>query len=238
MKSIFLKKNRLNKLIMTICFAALVVGLSSCLDDDDKGVQPIPVAYVSIYHASPDAPGVDVYVDERAVNRLEFTDYTGYLNFYTGNRRFKINPFNATNALVDTTLKFEDGAFYSMFIVNNLSNIETLAVRDTADTPESGKAKIRFINLSPDASALDVLVKDTDDPLFVEQGFKDPSAFVEIEAAKTSLVLKANGGNEELVKVSDVDFRSGRFYTIIARGFVNPPAGNNNKLSVEVVRNL
>jgi len=113
-----------------------------------------------------------------------------------------------------------------------------LAVRDTADTPESGKAKIRFINLSPDASALDVLVKDTDDPLFVEQGFKDPSAFVEIEAAKTSLVLKANGGNEELVKVSDVDFRSGRFYTIIARGFVNPPAGNNNKLSVEVVRNL
>lgn len=239
MKSMFWKNNRLDKLISMICFVALVVVLSSCLDDDDNGgMQPIPVAYVSIYHASPDAPGMDVYVDERAVNRLEFTDYTGYLNFYTGDRRFKINPFNATNALVDTTFKFEDGGFYSLFIVNNLEKIEALTVRDTASTPESGKAKIRFINLSPDASALDVIFKDTTDPLFAEQAFKDPSDFIEVEAAKASLVLKASGSTEELVDLTDVDFRSGRFYTIIARGFVNPPAGNNNALSVEVVRNL
>jgi hypothetical protein len=221
-----------------ICFVALVVVLSSCLDDDDNATEPIPVAYVSIYHASPDAPGMDVYVDERPVNRLEFTDYTGYLNFFTGERRFKINPFNATNALVDTTLTFADGGFYSMFIVNDLPQIEALTVRDSAQSPASGKAKVRFINLSPDASAFDVAVNDETDPLFAVQEFKDPSNFIEVDAEETSFVLKAAGEGEELVTVSDVDIRAGRFYTIVARGFVNPPAGNNNTLSVEVIRNL
>ena len=136
------------------------------MDDDDHVTQPIPVAYVSIYHASPNAPGVDVYVDERPVNTLEFTDYTGYLNFFTGDRRFKINPFNASNALVDTTLTFDDGGFYSMFIVNDLAKIEALAVRDSASTPASGKAKIRFINLSPDSSPLDVTVNEETTAIF------------------------------------------------------------------------
>src|SRR5688500_2158624 len=135
------------KLKSFVYLAAFAVLLISCSLDDENATDPIPVAYVSIYHASPDAPELDVYVDERAVNRLEFTDYTGYLNFYTGDRKFKINSFNASNTLIDTTVNFVDGGFYSVFIVNNLPNVETLTVRDSAGAPAEGKAKIRFINL-------------------------------------------------------------------------------------------
>jgi hypothetical protein len=226
------------KLGMTLCFAALVLFMASCLDDDnDPQNQPMPVAYVSIYHASPNAPELDVFVDGRAVNRLDFTDYTGYLNFYTGTRNFKVNPFNASNALVDTTITFADGAFYSMFIVNNLSNVEALTVRDSASAPSTGKAKIRFINLSPDASALDVISNEGGAPMFEAQEFKQASDFVEVDAANSSFVIKPAGQSEELVEVSDTELRPGRFYTIIARGFANPPAGNNNALSLEVIEN-
>jgi hypothetical protein len=227
------------KVSSILCIVALVLLLASCLDDDDdQQIQPVPVAYVSIYHESPNAPELDVFVDNRAVNRLEFTDYTGYLNFYTGNRNLKINPFNASNALVDTTMSFVDGAFYSVFIVNDLSKVETLAVRDSASAPASGKAKVRFINLSPDAPALDVTSNEASTPLFAGQAFKMPSEFVEVDAKEYSFDVKTSGGTESLVSVSDIDLRSGNFYTIITRGYSNPPAGNNNTLSIEVIRNL
>ncbi len=224
-------------LARTLCFVALVLFMASCLDDDDSQNQVTPVAYVAIYHASPNAPELDVIVDERPVNRLEFTDYTGYLNFYTGQRNFKINPFNASNSLVDTTITFRDGAFYSLFIVNDLPNVEALAVRDSASAPSEGKAKVRFINLSPDAGALEVSTNDEDSSLFDAGEFKQPSNFVEVDGGSSSFVLKSAGGSDQLVTVSDIALRPGRFYTIIARGFVNPPAGNNNKLSLEVITN-
>lgn len=237
MKNNFLKF-RWGKLGMTMCFAALILFMTSCLDDDnDPQVQPVPVAYVSIYHASPNAPELDVFVDDRQVNRLEFSDYTGYLNFYTGPRKFKINPFNASNALIDTTITFADGAFYSMFIANNSQNVEVLTVRDSASTPSTGNDKVRFINLSPDANAFDVTSSEGSALLFSAQAFKQPSDFIEVDAQESSFILKTAGTTDELVSVSDINLREGRFYTIIARGFANPPAGNNNALSLEVIMN-
>jgi len=223
---------------MIVCSIALVLLLASCLDDDDRQNQPVPLAYVSIYHGSPNAPELDVLVDDKAINRLEFTDYTGYLNFYTGDRNFKINPFNASNALVDTTINFVDGGFYSVFIVNDLSSVEALAVRDSASSPGSGKAKVRFINLSPDAPALDLSSTENSAPVFTSQAFKKPSEFLEVDAKEYAFDVKTSGGTDSLVSVSDVELREGNFYTIIVRGFANPPAGNNNELSVEVIRNL
>jgi hypothetical protein len=224
-----------SRLSSTLCCAALVFVLASCLDDDNNENQVVPVAYVSIYHESPNAPELDVSVDGRPVNRLEFTDYTGYLNFYTGDRNFKINPFNASNTLVDTVYNFVDGGFYSLFIVNNVSNAETLIVRDSASAPADGKAKVRFINLSPDAPALDV-IEGENTPLFSAQVFKDPSDFVEIAAEVDSFAVQAAGTTDPLVSAKDLSLLPGRFYTIIVRGFTNPPSGNNNALSMEVIK--
>lgn len=226
-----------SKLPSLICVVALVLILTSCLDDDDQAAEPLPVAYVSIFHESPDAPSLDVYVDGRTVNRLEFTDYTGYLNFYTGDRNFKISSFNASNSLVDTTVNFTDGGFYSVFIVNNLSNVETLAVRDSSNAPAPGKAKIRFINLSPDAPNLDVALDDGTSNLFTGQAFKTPSDFIEVDATSSAFIVRAAGETEELVSIPDIDMQEGKFYTIIARGFISPPSGNSNLLSIEIIKN-
>jgi hypothetical protein len=233
-----LSKFNWGKLGMTVCFAALVLFMASCMDDDDNPQNgAIPVSYVSIYHASPNAPELDVIVDDRQVNRLDFTDYTGYLNFYTGARHFKINPFNATNSLIDTTITLVDGAFYSVFIVNDLPNVEALTVRDSASAPSDGKAKVRFINLSPDAGSLEIASDDGGSSLFGPREFKQPSHFVEVDATSSSFVLSSPGSSDELVTVSGIELRPGRSYTIIARGFANPPAGNNNELSLEVITN-
>jgi len=215
---------------------ALLVLMASCMNDDDDVVnQPVEVAYVSIYNAAPDAPDLDIVVDGRVINRnpFDYTSYSGYLNFYTGNREIKFNASNANNALIDTTFSFEDGKAYSLFAVNTLPNVEALLVVDSAASPASGKAMIRFVNLAPDAPAFDLA--DASGTLFTGKGFKQATAFQEVDAKTYTFDVRTAGGSDAVVSAKDVEILPGRFYTIITRGFVNPPSGNTNVLSVEVL---
>ena len=63
--------------------------VTACMNDDDDNAITEPIAFVSLYHGSPNAPDSDVEVDNRQINTypLEYTDYTGYLRFYTGERK-------------------------------------------------------------------------------------------------------------------------------------------------------
>jgi hypothetical protein len=218
---------------------ALIVLLASCLDDDNDPVtEPVKVAYVSVYHASPDAPDFDIIVDDRAinVNPFDYTSYSGYLNFFTGNRNIKFNAVNANNALIDTTFNFEEGKAYSLFAIDRLSNLQALLVVDSSAAPAAGKAMVRFVHLSPDAPALDVSVSgETGDPLFANHSFKQATPFQEVDAKTYSFDIKNSGASDVLMSVDDITLQAGRYYTIVTRGFKTPPAGNTNILSVEVL---
>lgn len=218
--------------------ATLLVLLTACMDENDDFVsEPVEVAYVSIYHAAPDAPELDIVVDGRVINRnpFDYTSYSGYLNFFTGSRQFKFNSVNADNALIDTTFNFEDGKAYSLFAINRVSDIEALLVVDSAASPAAGKAMVRFVNLAPDASQFDVAVAGSSTPLFAGQSFKAATQYQEISADSYSFEIRSSGGSDVVVIAEDVEILPGRYYTIITRGFVNPPQGNNNILSVEVL---
>lgn len=223
-----------------LCAMAFVVLLIACADLDNDSGTPTPVALVSLYQGSPDAPDLDVVVDNRNIfnGKFEYTDYTGYLNFYTGDRNFKFSPFNASNALIDTTLNLVQGKVYSVFVIDKLSSIEALLVQDSSATPAAGNAMVRFVHLSPDAPAINVAVTDqAGDPLFGDQSFKSASAFKEVTARTYSFTVKPAGGDTALLTVPNITLEAGRYYTIIVRGFTAPPNGNNNVLSAQVVAN-
>jgi len=217
---------------------ALLVLLTSCMDNDDDVVnQPVEVAYVSIYHAAPDAPELDIVVDGRVINRnpFDYASYSGYLNFFTGSREIKFNTVNAANALIDTTFNFENGKAYSLFAINRLPDVEALLVVDSAGTPATGKAMVRFVNLAPDAPSFDVAANGDTTPVFSNLSFKDATQYKEIDANIYDFQIRNSGASDAIVAAEDVEILAGRYYTIITRGFVNPPQGNTNILSVEVL---
>src|SRR5688572_6163012 len=116
-----------------LSFVAIVGLLTSCLDDDETPVTPLPIGYVSIYHAAPDAPALDIIVDNNTINNRPFgyTDHSGYLNFRTGDRNLKFSSTNAANALVDSTISVTEGKAYSVFVINTLPTLEMLVVEDS-----------------------------------------------------------------------------------------------------------
>lgn len=224
-------------IFLTTTFLLVLV---SCNPDEEHFVnKPIEVAYVAVYHAAPDAPAFDIAVDGRLINGepFEYAAYSGYLNFFTGNREIKFHSVNANSALIDTTFNFENGKAYSLFAINTSTDVEALFVVDSAAAPAAGKAMVRFINLTPDAPAFDLVGgKDAATSLFSENGFKGVTAFREIAADTYTFELRNAGAPQAVLSAEDVEILPGRFYTIITRGFLTPPQGNTHRLSLEVLQ--
>jgi hypothetical protein len=217
-----------------------LVGMVGCLDDDkDTNAQPDAVAFVSIYNASPDAPALDIVVDGRQINSnpFDYADNSGYQRFFTGERNLQFSPFDADNVVIDSTITFEDQKVYSVFVVNEYENAELLILNDNSDAPASGKSKIRFINLSPDAGSVALNVEGQTGALIPGKAFKQSSDFIEVDSKLYDFKIASEGGGDIVLQLPDTNLQSGGFYTIIVRGYATPPIGNTRVLSADVVLN-
>jgi hypothetical protein len=224
------------KLLMLVVMPAIV--LTSCDDDDDDDMGLNETASVMVVHASPDAPGVDLLIDNTKVNTaaLNYPDNTGYLDVQAGRRNVKVNAAGTSTTVIDANVDLTRDRNYSIFAINTLSSIEPLVLEDDLTAPASGKAHVRFVHLSPDAPAVDVAV--TNGPvLFSNRAFKSATAFTPVDAASYNLEVRLAGTQTVVLTVPNVQLTSGSIYTIFARGFVAPPANNANALGAEIIVN-
>ncbi len=200
-----------------------VTVFSGCDEDEDEPQAVAKQANVQVVHASPDAPAVDLLIDDVKINSagLAFPNNTAYLKVNEGLRNFKINvsgsPTPTTVINVNVDLKADKN--YSVFAIDSVKKISAIAYEDNLDAPKVGFAKVRFIHLSPNAPAVDVTT-DTGVKLFSNQEFEDASGFLEVTPATYNLQVKVAGTATLALPVPGVKFESGKIYTIFAKGFL------------------
>lgn len=227
-------------MLAVMLLSLLVVGTTSCDDDDPEVIEPVDVSYVSLYHASPNAPALDIFLNNRQVNYLplRYSNYTGYLNVYSGARNMRVSPAAAENVILDTTLTFLVDRAYSLFYVNNLSDIEALLIRDSTVTPAAGQAAVRFVHLSPDAPAVDVIrIDENRNTLLSDLAYLQASPFMMVESGLQSFEVNLANGSTAVLNIPDVTLLPGGIYTVVAKGYATPPPGNNNVLSADILLN-
>lgn len=240
MQNLRLKKFLEFKTIWVLLLSTMLFTMTSCLDDDGGTVIPAErVAYVSWYQGSSAVPDLDIYVDNNRLNLsgpFEYSAFTGYSRYYTGERDFKVTPYNASNTLVDSTITLKADSLYSLFVIGGDANdLDLLFVEDNIPDDKEDKALVRLVHLSPDASEVNVSESDSETILFEESTYKSVSDFIEIDAGSTTLEVQTADGEEVVATVDDYNFIEGRVYTIVVRGYATPPAGNSNNLRVQIV---
>lgn len=237
-----MKKNRLTdrmKSGMGILSLAIIPFLTSCLDDDEARIDPVPEAYVSFYHGAPNLSSLRIEVDHKTYNTnpFDYSTYFDYGRFYTGDRNFSFKLGNAANSLLDTLVKFEADKAYSFFISEEQDSFIPVIVEDEIESPARGKALFRLINLSPDAPEVTLLMGEDEEELFENQAYREVSDFVEVAAGRVDLKLQGSADNESLVTAESVNIQEGRIYTLVVRGYVDPSAGTAKSVSLQLVRN-
>jgi hypothetical protein len=194
------------------------------------------LADVLVTHASPDAPGVDLLVDNLVVNSaaLTFPNNTGYLSVAAGTRNIKVNASGTSTTVIEANLILGADNNYSVFAVNTLTNIEPLVFVDDLTAPASGNAHARFIHLSPDAPAVDITLTDGT-VVFGNIAFKEGTDFTPLSAASYDLQVRVAGTNTVVLDLPGINLMDGKIYTVFAKGLVS--GTGENGLGAEIIAN-
>lgn len=144
-----------------VCLAATLSGCGGGSSDSSGS------ASVRVINASPSYGSLDFVVDDGvALSGVATGTGSSYVSVDSGSAHttsFTRTGSATTLAEQDRTLS--DGTAYTVIAYGWEGSLKTFQVSETESTPDSGKAKIRTINLAPDAGSLDVYVTGVTDAL-------------------------------------------------------------------------
>jgi len=223
-------KNRILAFAPAILLTAAAL-FSSCSKDED-----ISQANVLVIHASPNAPGVDLLVDDVKQNTsaLTYPQNTGYLKINSGARNFKVNVTGTTTTVINANVTLEQDKSYSVFAIDSVSKISAIVVADDLSTPAPGKAHVRFIHLSPNSPAVDIAV-DGGAVVFPNTSFKVGTAFTPLNAGTYDLEVRVAGTQTVALDLDPINLEAGKIYTVFAKGFLT--AEGAQALGAEIIVN-
>jgi hypothetical protein len=193
-------------------------------------------AKVMVVHASPDAPGVDLLVDNLVINAqaLNHPDNTGYLDIAAGDRNIKVNASGTPTTVINANLNLIAENNYTIFAANRLSNISALVIEDNLTAPMAGKAHVRFVHLSPDAPAVDITLTDGT-VIFGDKSFGEYTPFTPLNAGTYDLQVRLANDPTVVLNLPGITLQNGKIYTVFAKGFVGGTGGQ--ALGAEIVVN-
>jgi hypothetical protein len=177
-------------------------------------------ARVRVVHASPDAPAVDVWVNDAiiAFSNAPFKGITDYAELDAGTYNVKVVPTGAAEPVViEADLDLAADTDYTVVAVGQLAAIEPLVLVDNNSMPAAGKAHVRFVHASPDAPAVDIAVAGGP-VLFSNVPFKGVGDYLPVDAGTYDLEVRLAGTDTVALSVPGVALADQTVYTIFAMG--------------------
>lgn len=182
---------------------------------------------VRVVHASPDAPAVDVLVNNslRLFQNAEFEDVTQYQSVPAGFYNVKVVPSGAGagSAVIDANLNLAYYKDYTVVAVNRLNSIEPIVLEDDnsalANVTTPGSARVRFVHASANAPEVDIKV--VGGPyLFQKIPFKGVGNYINVPAGRVDVEVRVAGTETVVLTVPGLQLKLGGTYTIFATGLV------------------
>src|SRR5262245_38380507 len=180
-------------------------------------------ALVRAVHAIPKAPGLDFFADDqKAFDNVNYGKVTPYrevpdklsLAFKVLNTGQESSP-----PLAENSEMIGSGKHYTVIAFPDSDGHAALTVvNDDLKPPDSHKAKVRFINASPDAGEVDLYPRAGKDALFDGVNFKSEAGYREVDPMRTTLEVRPEGKKNVLVTIPNASLEAGKIYTIVLAG--------------------
>jgi hypothetical protein len=183
----------------TLRFAS-VVALLSTLSGCQGIVSTAPLAQLRVIDASPDAPGLDIYLNTTAVAyNLGFGTITSY--FPANPDTYTISARSAGTAQVLATAKgtVAVNSQYTILIGNTSASLQESILKDQSQSAPSGQISLRFISEATRVSAMDVYLIPAGQkltavtPVFSNLVLSTNTGYLNVPAGAYTLVLVPTG---------------------------------------------
>lgn len=216
MKPIFIPYNHKLTYLKAVTFLFLsALFLGSC--QKSKVEEPELQSAANIVNATIGMPQITFFINKSRVHGepLKYTNESGYFTTFPGTLSFDVAADGITDYILKTNFTFKQKTYHTIFITGESTSVSALFTEDDLTNPPSGKSKIRFVNLSPDAGNL-VLSLKNGAALFPNQAYKSASQFLALDPGVYDLQLKTATGTVLIDK--NVTLISGTIYTAWANG--------------------
>jgi hypothetical protein len=194
---------------------------AACSDDDNTG--PEGEARVRVVHASPDAPDVDVLLDDAEVlGDVPYLTASDYLDTPAGDQNLVVNAAGTATTLIDTDVSLVDGTDYTVIASGLVEAIEPIVLQDDNSAPAAGTARVRAIHGAPGAPAVDIYVTapgadlETTIPLLATVEFGDVADYIEAPAGDYQVRVTPAGTKTVVIDSGTLALSIGQVRTAIA----------------------
>jgi hypothetical protein len=202
-------------------------------DDTNVTTRSQSSAFVSVLHASPDAPAVDVYVDDELVlEDVSFGDASDYLEVESGDRLIRITAADDPGTIVFEATVTLAPRSVNTFAASGLlqgsgAPFGVVALEDDAFAPGENRTAVRVAHLSPDAPAVDVTVAETGGLLADDIDFRNTTDYVNVPAGEYTLEIRNATPTDDgqVLAFVNVSLEGDTAVTAVATGLVAPDQG-------------
>jgi hypothetical protein len=210
--------------------AAALVGLAAMLALSASPVAAQDEARVRVLHASPDAPAVDIYIDDAIVDgwtNVPFGTLSDYMNVPGGSYNIKVYATGDTSMpVIDFDADVEAGMSYTVAAMNPLESIDYAVFSDNPSL-EYETAMVRVVHLSPDAPNVDV-APDGAEAVVSDLAFPNATDYLALPPDTYDLEVRVAGTDTVALQLDPIDLMGGRAYSAFAIGSAaEQPLGDN-----------
>lgn len=182
-------------------------------------------ASLRAFHASPDAPAVDIVVNDNfaapLVEDFEFTQVAGYVPVPPADYNIKVAAANTMNAVINADVTLDAGQFYDVLAVGPLASIAPLVLNDDPRVVNT-HAKVRIVHASPTAQDVDIYVTapgtdiTTVTPTFSVIPFNASTGYVSLPAGSYDVTVTPAGTTDPAIGPANFVFENGDVVTVVA----------------------
>ena len=196
-------------------------------------------ASVRVLHASPDAPAVDVYLDDQPVSALAnvpFATISAYLDVPSGDHNVKVYATGTTtDPVIDADVSLSAGAAYTIAATDAVASITPQVLVDDP-SPDCDTAQVRVVHFSADAPAVDIAPSGAspDDAVIQDLAYPDASDYVALPGGTYDLEVRLAGETTVALDLPGVAVEDCMSYSVFAIGSAADPAVGGNGLQVVV----
>ena len=212
-----------------------VAGASGTAMESSTSAQD--TAQLRVVHASPDAPAVDVTVDnETVLSNVSFGAVSDYLHVAAGPHQVRIAAADDPSTVVfDDEVTLAAGTMTTLAATGELSQgagsaFAPVAYSDDAFAPAPDEAAVRVVHLSPDAPAVDVTTANGTVVLADDLTFRNASDYLTVPAGDYTVAIRAATETNDgpVVTTVNLSLASGAAYSALAMGYLDPAAAPAN----------
>jgi hypothetical protein len=206
-----------SKLLLILLSCSLATG---CGDSNDNHAQ----STIKVIHNSPDAPNVDVLVDNSiALTNVPYGVISNDLPLESGERNISVTVAGTNQEVIGATLDLSANLKYLIFASDLVSKIKPIVLVTDNNTPTSGNSRVRVLHGAPSAPKVDIYATalnapiESATPVLSNVSFGESSGYLTVPSGIYQLRVTIAGTKTVAIDSGSVNLVDKSSYTVFAK---------------------